>query len=54
MEAEVTLLSVTPGTLGEFELPVPTLVSVGLEVLILGVLTLPAEDTVKVPLNFKV
>lgn len=54
-KVEMTPFSITPGThFGEFELPVPTLVSVGIEVLIPRAVTLSTDDTVKVLLSFNV
>lgn len=51
----MTPFSISPGThFGKFEIPVPTLVSVGIEVLIPRAVTLSADDTVKVLLSFNV
>lgn len=51
----MTPFSISPGThFGKFEIPVPTLVSVGIEVLIPRAVTLSADDTVKVLWSFNI
>uniref|UniRef100_A0A7N9D776 Deoxyuridine 5'-triphosphate nucleotidohydrolase n=1 Tax=Macaca fascicularis TaxID=9541 RepID=A0A7N9D776_MACFA len=54
MEVEVVPLTITPSDpLTKYLLPVPTLRSAGLEVLVLEGGTLPPGDTATIPLNWK-